>query len=527
MASSIGSSVRPSLRQAAQPSSPHTPNRFISSNLSSPGSGFRQEEEAVIIELGSRYLRAGFEGEQSPQCVVTFGPEDSRRVGDYRGWAPGGQKRDLNIEKWGEGHELWRMDLTDVDLGLVEDKVERAVREVYNKHLLTDIGSARLVLVVPSVLPRPLLSTVVTTLFNRWKYSSITMLPSPTMAAVGAGVRSALVIDIGWSETIVTAIYEYREIRTKRSTRSMLPLLKELGSTLITFQQGKNGEKPRIDFELAEELMARLVWCKRPAAGTVGENPPANVAEAQSDYAPSGDIDDQQVEIDWPTRLSSQLVTLPFTLFSKPVEKVFLTPETNSHLLDDHEHSLPTLMYETLLALPPDARAICMSRIVFAGGGSKIPGLAQRSIVDVDALVARHGWSAVRGKKAEERREKLGSIRQGRTGKPSARAREPLPAEKDYIEEKLQKKQAKEAVPLVQGELRQIESLGAWAGASLLTSMKVKGFVEIERDKFLQHGLAGAHRNVEASVVPQQTSYGGGLSKAVGERTSWTLAGWA
>lgn len=307
----------------------------------------------------------------------------------------------------------------------------------------------------------------------------------------------------------------------------MQSLLKELGSTLITFQQGKDGEKPHIDFELAEELMARLVWCKQPAADTVDGNSPANVAEVQLDSALSGDTDDQQVEIDWPTGLSSELVTLPFTQFSKPVEKVFLTPETDSHLLDDHEHSLPTLIYKTLLALPADARAICMSRIIFVGGGSKIPGLAQRSIADVGALVKRHGWSAVRGKKAEERREKLGSIRQGRTGKPSARYREPLPAEKDYIEEKLQKQQAKEALPIVQGELRQIESLGAWAGASLLTSMKVKGFVEIERDKFLQQGLAGAHRNVEVSAVPQRTSYGAGLSKAVGERTSWTLAGWA
>jgi actin-related protein len=524
MASSVASSVHPSLRQTNQPSSPHTPSRFISSNLSSPGSGFRQEEDAVIIELGSRYLKAGFEGEHSPQCVLTFGPEDSRRVGDYRGWAPSGRRKELDIEKWGQGHELWRMDLTDVDLGLVEDKIERVVREAYNKSMLADVGSARLILVLPSMLPHPLLSTVLTTFFSRWKYSSITLLPSPTMAAVGAGVRSALVVDIGWSETTATAIYEYREMRTDRSTRSMKSLLKELGRTLTTHQGDTSEGKHVVDFELAEELMTRMTWCKPRRSETGDDEVLLNGAEAPLDSAPSGNIDSPKVEIDWPTESSSEPVELPFALFSEPIERVFLVPETPSHLLDDNEHSLPMLVYETLQALPSDARAMCMSRIVFVGGGSGVPGLAQRIVLEADALVQEYGWSAVRGKKADERREMLRDIRQA--GRPVARCREPLPPGKDYIETNLQK-QAKEAHTIVQGQMRQIESLGAWAGASLLASLKIKGFVEIEREKFLQHGLAGAHREVDGIVNPQRTSYRAAFSRADGDRASWTLAGWA
>jgi actin-related protein len=528
MASNIASSVRSALRQATQPSSPHTPNRVVSSNLSSPGATYRQEEDAVIIELGSRYLRAGFEGECSPQCVLSFGPEDSRRVGDFRGWAPGGRKKDLNIEQWGQEHELWRMDLSDVDLGLVEDKIERAVREAYNKHLLTDVGSARLLLVVPSILPHPLLSTVIGTLFNRWKYSSITLLPSPTMAALGAGVRSALVVDIGWSETIATGIYEYREIATRRSIRSMQSLLKELGRSLVTQQDSKKEDKLGIDFELAEELMARMVWCKSQVANTAGRGVPAAGTEAEHDSLSSHDVENQEVEIDWPTDSSSELVKLPFTLFSKPVEKVLFTPSTAGQPLDDHEQSLPLLVYETLRALRPDVRGMCMSRIVFVGGGSSIPGLAQRVIAEVDVLAKRHGWSAFRRENDEKRRrEKLKEIGQGRAVEPDARHREPLPAGADYAEEQLRKQQAKEALPVVQGELRQIESLGAWAGASLLASVKVKGAVEVDRERFLHHGLAGASRHADVSVVPQRSSYSAGLSKASGDRASWTLAGWA
>ncbi len=287
------------------------------------------------------------------------------------------------------------MDLRDVDLGLVEDKLERALRDVYNEYLLTDAGAARLMMVVPSILPHPLLSTVLTTLFNRWKYSSITLLPSPTMTTVGTGVRSALVIDIGWSETTATAVYEYREIRTNRSTRSMQSLLKELTRTLVTYRQGKGDDAPCIDFELAEELMARMVCCKQSRAIIEEKDNPLDVAKAQAESIPSDNTHEQEIEIeiDWPTSMSSQMITLPFALFSRPVEKVFMASETASNHLDDNEHSLPMLVYENLQALPPDARAICMSRITFVGGGSKIPGLARRTMFEVDALVKRYGWS--------------------------------------------------------------------------------------------------------------------------------------
>ena len=252
-----------------------------------------------------------------------------------------------------------------------------------------------------------------------------------------------------------------------------------------------------------------MVWCK-PANAEVPDN-----------------NDNQDLEIDWPTESSSELVKLPSKLFSEAVEQAFLTPEAHTQYLDDHEHSLPLLVYECLQALPSDARAICMSRIVFVGGGSHIPGLRQRILFEVDALVQRHGWSVVRGRKADGRRKLLGDIGQGRTEKPTARSQEPLPAGHDFVEEKVQKQQAKEALPsVVQGQLRQVESLGAWAGASLLTSMKIKGYVEIERERFLQHGLAGAHRDAHVSVVPQRTGPGAGLPRSAGDRTSWTLAGW-
>jgi hypothetical protein len=90
----------------------------------------------VIIELGSRYLRAGFAGDAVPKAVVDFGPEEQRRAGDYRKWEVGYDKnwrKRIQGKEWGDAYELWKLDLRTVDLGLVGDKIERAVREAFTK----------------------------------------------------------------------------------------------------------------------------------------------------------------------------------------------------------------------------------------------------------------------------------------------------------------------------------------------------------------------------------------------------------
>ena len=535
MASTIASSVRSGVRENRQPSSPHTPSRFISSTFSSPGSTYRQEEDVVIIEIGSRYIRAGFEGEAEPQCTVSLGPEESRRVGDYRGWSTGRKTKDERLNKWGIEHEIWRMDLKDFDLGLFEDKLERVIRDIYNKYLLMDAGSARLVLVLPSVLPHPLLSSLLTTFFSRWKYSTATLLPAPTMAVVGAGLRSALIVDIGWHETIATAVCEYREISALRSTRAMKALSKALCRSLLKAKEmGKHGldENTIVDFELVEELAARLAWChkapthKSPGgADLTSQTANLSITAGKADMV-SGNSP-VAIEIDWPATTTSKYIQISREEFSSPVEDVFFLVETQSKKLDDDELSLPLLIFKALLSLPPDVRALCMSRIIFVGGGSNIPGLSSRALDEVEAIVEKYGWCGVRGSRLETERKTLNELNQGRTRPPNARHGTADSPGQDFVEEKVRKRADKDSQPQIKGVLRSVESLGSWSGASLLASLKIRGFVEVEREKFLSHGLNGAHRHMDTSVVPQRQSYVAGVLKSGGDRSSWTLAGWA
>jgi len=127
--------IRPAPAVIPTPNSPHTPQRIISSAFGSPSS-LRAEEDCVIIEIGARYLRAGFAGEAVPKSVLSFGPEEQRRAGDFRRWEVDYEKSrrgHTQQKSWGESHELWRPDLRGLDLGLVGDKIDRAMREAYTK----------------------------------------------------------------------------------------------------------------------------------------------------------------------------------------------------------------------------------------------------------------------------------------------------------------------------------------------------------------------------------------------------------
>ncbi|KAL9118883.1 MAG: hypothetical protein Q9187_004566 [Circinaria calcarea] len=575
------SSVRPGLSQVQRvpdiPSSPHTPQRSTSSAFSSPATSYRTEEDALIFEFGSRYFRAGFAGENAPRCTLGFGPEESRRVGDYRRWLPGYNERPrktCRIQEWGNDYQLWRMDIREVDLGLVEDKVERAVREACNQYLLLDAKSRRVVLVLPSVLPHPLLSALLSTIFTNFQNPTITLFSAPSMAVMAAGLRSGLVVDIGWNESVVTGVCEYREMLHRRTTRAMRLVSLEMAK-LLQQEQKKQGQlKARqdqslagspddrvlVDLEHAEEVTIRLAWCQNIADASVPNNQNHNmdarlhtlhIDEVSSSNNPSSPRDiksDTSIPVSLHSSSFAQM-KLPFSTFSQPVETVLFARNQSLHDLDDHEQSLPLLIYKSLLSLPPDLRGLCMSRIIITGGGSNIPGLKTRLISELSRLVEQRGWDPVVGKAADERRRRLTEIhinRQSAAAKPhsttkstekntdrppdtaSSHPAAQEPQVPDPIAEKLRRNEATLGKPTVTGEIRGVETLGAWVGASLAAALKVKGIVEIERDSYLQHGLSGARRDADVSVVQQRQSFGAGVSRSGGaEKVPWTLGAWA
>lgn len=379
---------------------------------------------------------------------------------------------------------------------------------------------------------------------------------APALTTVAAGLRSGLVVDIGWAETVISSIYEYREVQNTRSVRGMKMLGEEMSKVLVgaldptMLPEGEDSTiegkaRELLSFEECEEIMTRVAWCK-PGNKPEQEAPPIGLASVKEEdelrssmraVDISGDSEDPEISVPLRSTISPKSLKLPFSKLAGPCETALFGTGKLPQDLDDEELPIHLLVYRHLMKLPMDVRSICMSRIMFVGGGSNIPGLKARVLNEVAALVEQRGWDIVQGKAVDQFRNnpKLRKTRNRQsTEGPTEVSQEQtasqpalLEQEPDPIEDDL-KREARKTTPAVEsGNLRAIDSLGAWSGGSLLSQLKVQAVSIVDRDQWLQHGLSGASRTGEATASSTRQSMGpGNFKTGGGDRSSWTLGLW-
>jgi actin-related protein len=415
-------------------------------------------------------------------------------------------------------------------------------------------------LVLPSTLPLPLLSTILDTIFNNFQPPTISLLSAPVLTTVAAGLRVALVMDIGWDETVITGIYEYREVLCHRTIRASKLLSKEmlkfLGKAVLSVTKqtpdkskdmGEREYRKIISFEECEEIIARMAWCrplKKKLAIPRGPEALAYVEEEDETEASMQDLNPSGrdlVSIPLSSTNPPLTLKLPFSSLSKPSEDAFFADGIEDVELDDEELPLDLLVYRTLLHLPIDVRSVCMSRIIFTGGASNMPGLRSRIMDEVENLIKERDWDPVQGEAIEKLRlnDKLRNNRskQASGGPTEVAAHEQVvksstipvadDPEPNHYEDKLRRELNKGTRPPFQGALRAVESMGPWSGGSILSQLKIPAVSIVEREQWLQHGLSGATKQGEITSSDQRQSMGpGGLRAGQGERFSWTLGPW-
>lgn len=467
-----------SFAAAGTPGSPRTPliGRSISGQFGSPGALSREPEELVIYELHPRSLSAGFAAESRPRCVHRFGYHlgDDRRVGDFRDFLqqPGDKTPENKDNKlWSEPYELFCANVRDLDLALMSDRLERAVRQIHTEHLqLVSSRTLKAALIVPSLTPTPILEVVLRVLFQHYAQPpTITLLTTPVLSCLSAGLRSALVVEVGWEETVVTAVGEHKIVAERRSVRGGKLLAREM-SNLLQKASGVGS----IDFKFTEDVIRRMAWCKH------------RLPDKEQD------TEDPSIDIPPPTDASPSL-SIPFSHLAQPAETAFLQPST-----DDHDLPFPELMFNTLLALPVDLRALCTSRIVLTGPYSSIPGLKPRLLAELSQIIEKRCWDVVEsyGSAKDPLPIRLLQRQVDVPPLPSPDANGGIPISErphddlaDRLSQQVLLSTTKDREKVVKGVVRSVETLGAWSGASLMASLRVKGRGEVEREEFLRDSV--------------------------------------
>jgi hypothetical protein len=112
---------------------PASPHRYAA------GSSLHAHEDPLILEIGSRILRAGFTNEGAPRCQMAWSDTMWRRAGDRIPTVTVG-KRQNGRSVWDLGFALHGEEGEDLDtrlqrqLGLIKDLVERGLRVAYNRY---------------------------------------------------------------------------------------------------------------------------------------------------------------------------------------------------------------------------------------------------------------------------------------------------------------------------------------------------------------------------------------------------------
>ncbi|KAG5513274.1 hypothetical protein PMAC_001645 [Pneumocystis sp. 'macacae'] len=317
-------------------------------------------EPHVVLDIGSRYLKVGFCGENSPRGIIEY---DERSFLGYR--STFGE----NITRWPINLEyiLW----DDTDLELVGDKLEIYLREAYNKWLNLSNKSRKVSLVEYILLPIKFKVIIAKTLFTYFQVPSITFLLSHVLVLISLGLSNGVVIDIGSKETSILPIYDLRPMTSFVATSSLASDFCFLRLKYLLMQYS-NPLPTSLTFYDVQDFLQRAVFCLPSSPLSLPKSNIIPLDELENIYKPNIKCSD----IIWePPSQKGLKLNVPGWIRVCITEALF---EASDKYADNDEISIPQIIKQCLSRLPIDIRSVVSLSLVISGGLSMIPGLQNR-----------------------------------------------------------------------------------------------------------------------------------------------------
>ena len=152
--------------------------------------GLGGDKQAVILDIGEAYTKIGFAGESNPRHII---PSTLKKL-------CGSQL--IEIKVW--QHEVSEKELYEV--------LRDFLHMIYFKYLLVNPKERRVVVSESILAPNKLRKTLAKVLFCHFNVVSVMFGPGHLFALFTVGVQSALVVDCGYSESLIVPVYEHTPI---------------------------------------------------------------------------------------------------------------------------------------------------------------------------------------------------------------------------------------------------------------------------------------------------------------------------
>ncbi|GAA6061795.1 hypothetical protein JCM10212_004851 [Sporobolomyces blumeae] len=171
-------------------------------------------EDRVVLDLGSRVWKVGFSGEPTPRrCVAVeriLARENVKFATTTAGpRTDGADKADQELAQiWGlekgeVGEETWM---------IREERLKRALREVWFDHLMTDPKTRKVLVLENPLLPTRVKEMIARILFDNLQVPSVSFASTPLLSLMTTGSVTGLVVDVGHLETTVLPVFHARPL---------------------------------------------------------------------------------------------------------------------------------------------------------------------------------------------------------------------------------------------------------------------------------------------------------------------------
>uniref|UniRef100_A0A3P9BYB2 Actin related protein 10 n=1 Tax=Maylandia zebra TaxID=106582 RepID=A0A3P9BYB2_9CICH len=303
------------------------------------GLGSGGEKTAIVIDLGAAYTKCGFAGETGPRFII---PSEIRKPG---------QQQVIKVVQYNINTE---------ELYVI---LKEFIHILYFRHLLVNPRDRRVVIIESILCPSHFRETLTKVFFKQFEVPSVLFAPSHLMAIMTLGINSALVMDCGYTETLVLPVCECTPILPAWEA---LPLGGKASVYAVLF--------PAVRTCFVSDLQRGL-----------------KIQEAKFNLDGTAERPAPPPDVDYPLD-GEKILHIKGSIRDSVMEILFEQ--------DNEEKSVATLILDTLVKCPIDTRKVLSENLVVIGGTAMLPGFLHRLLAEIRLLVEKPKYSNVLASKS-------------------------------------------------------------------------------------------------------------------------------
>ncbi|XP_053247694.1 actin-related protein 10 isoform X2 [Podarcis raffonei] len=324
------------------------------------GLGSGGEKTAVVIDLGAAFTKCGFAGETGPRCVI---PSEIKK--------PGISKPVKVVQYNINTEELYSY-------------LKEFIHMLYFRHLLVNPRDRRVVIVESVLCPSHFRETLTRVLFKYFEVPSVLFAPGHLMSLLTLGINSAMVLDCGYTESMVLPIYEG------------IPVLNCWGALPL----GGKAIHKELEYQLLEQSTVDTGTTKGQSLPSVMGSVPEDIVEdikvrtcfvsdlqrglkiqaAKFNIDGSAERPTPPPDVDYPLD-GEKILHVNGAIRDSVVEILFEQ--------DNEEKSVATLILDSLVECPIDTRKQLAENLLVIGGTAMLPGFLHRLMAEIRHLVEK------------------------------------------------------------------------------------------------------------------------------------------